>query len=490
MKINIKKILSISVIGIGLWTSSCSDYLDINVDPTRVNESQVTLASLLPTVIEGTSQAQYNYVRNSSGMLVQHLTSVTGVGEDQHIEVRFGNAWSTLYLTAMTNLNILIEKANAQSSPHYAGAAKILLAYNLNLATTAWENVPFSQAFSIQNLKPDYDTQEAIYTKTNQLLDEAILDLDKISVKKMGTDDMLYAGNLVRWKAAAKALKARIALQSSAKNAVTAANNALTALSSAAMTSNTDDLQLTYNLRNLNPWHSGVALANVTGNFTVRHSQQFVDAMNGTTYGVFDPRMPIVGGRTTANATATTWIGVENGSGNTGNVDLSSTSWHSKNTSPIQLITFSEQKFIQAEAEFLKNGGTTTSVGTTAAGYQAYLDGITANMNKLGVSDTARTRYMSDTKVAVGATNLTLRHIMAEKFKALFLNSEIWNDYRRWDYSKDVFKDLDLPKNQGTGLGGKWIERALYPLEEFSRNGDVVAKHQKAANAKMWIFTR
>jgi Starch-binding associating with outer membrane len=490
MKISIKKIFSIGVLCIGLWTSSCSDYLDINTDPTRVNESQVTLASLLPTVIEGTSQAQFQAVRNSAGLITQHITSVTGTGEDQHIEVRFGNAWSTMYLTAMTNLNILIEKANAQSSPHYAGAAKILLAYNLNMATTTWENIPYSQAFSIQNLKPDYDTQEAIYTKTNQLLDEAILDLDKTSAKKMSADDIIYAGNLVRWKAAAKALKARIALQSSAKNGVTAANNALSALSAAAMTSNADDLQVIYNLRNLNPWHSGVALANGTGNLTVRHSQQLVDAMNGTTYGVFDPRMPIIGGRTAGNAAATTWIGVENGSGNNGNVDFSVNSWHSRNISPIHLITFSEQKFIQAEAEFLKNGGTTTSVGTTAAGYQAYLDGITANLSKVGVADTARTRYMADPKVAVGAGNLTLQLIMAEKFKALFLNSETWNDYRRWDYSKDVFKDLDLPKTQGTGLGGKWIERALYPLDELSRNGDVVAKHQKAANAKMWIFTR
>jgi hypothetical protein len=436
MKFSIKKIFSIGVVCIGLWTSSCSDYLDVNVDPTRVNEGQVTLASLLPTVIEATSQAQFHCVRNSAGLITQHITSVTGTGEDQHIEVRFGNAWATLYLTAMTNLNILIEKANTQSSPHYAGVAKILLAYNLNMATTAWENIPFSQAFTIQNLKPDFDTQEAIYTKTNQLLDEAVLDLDKTSLKKIGAEDVIHAGNLVRWKAAAKALKARISLQASAKNGVTAANNALTALSSAAMTGNADDLQLIYNLRNLNPWHSGVALANVTGNLTVRHSQQLVDAMNGTTYGVFDPRMPIVGGRVAANAAATTWIGVENGSGNSGNVDFSATSWHSKNISPIQFITFSEQKFIQAEAEFLKNGGTTTSTGTTAVGYQAYLDGITANMMKLGVTDTARTRYMADPKVAVGAGNLTLQLIMGEKFKALFLNSETWNDYRQKTYLK------------------------------------------------------
>ncbi len=489
MKIKIKNIVFISALCFGFFMSSCTDYLEVNTDPTRVNESQVTLAAMLPTVIEATSQTQYNLSFTVS-QVTQYLCSVTGGGADQHIEIRLGGAWSTAYLTAMSNANLMIAKADAQSSPHYAAAGKILLAYNLDMGTTAWENIPFSQAFSVKNLTPDYDSQESIFQKINQLLDDAVLDLDKTSIRKMGTDDLIYGGNLVRWKAAAKALKARVALQFSAKGASAAATNALTALSAAAMTSNADDFQLTYNLRNLNPWNTGVAIANTTGNLSVRHSQQLVDAMNGTTFGVFDPRMPIVGGRVAANAAATTWIGGENGVGG-GNVDLNpTTSWHSKNISPIQFVTFSEQKFMQAEAEFLKNGGTTTSKGTTAAGYQAYLDGIKNNMTKLGVADTATTRYMADPKVGVGAANLTLQNIMTEKFKALFLNTETWNDYRRWDYSKDVFKDLDLPRNQSAALGGKWIERSLYPLDEFSRNGSVVAKNAKDANVKMWIFSK
>ena len=51
----------------------------------------------------------------------------------------------------MTNANIMIDKAVAQSSPNYAAVGKILLAYNLNMATTAWEDIPYSQAFSIKN---------------------------------------------------------------------------------------------------------------------------------------------------------------------------------------------------------------------------------------------------------------------------------------------------------------------------------------------------
>lgn len=480
--------LSIGFLSVGFLMSSCSGYLDVNTDPTRINEDQVTLAALLPTVIEATTQAQYSF-EFSIGQITQHITSVTGGGADQHEEVRLDGAWSTTYLTAMTNLTLMIDKANALNSPQYAGVGKILLAYNLLTATTTWESVPFSQAFNIKTLKPEYDSQESIYQKINQLLDEAVLDVDKTSVRIVGAEDIMYSGNLARWKAAAKGLKARVAMHRSVKDPIGAATNALAALSG-SISSSANDLQLAYNTRNLNPWNSGVALANNTGNFTVRHSQQLVDAMNGTTFGVFDPRLPFIGGRLKANVNVTTWVGSENGSGASSNVDFSELSWHSKATSPIEMITFAETKFIQAEAEFLKNGGTTTSKGTTAAGYQAYLDGITASLNKIGVADTARARYIAAPQVAVGAANLTLQLVMAEKFKAMFLSPETWNDYRRWDFSKDVFKDLDLPRNQSKALAGKWIERALYPLDEFSRNGEVAGRNLKAANVKMWIFTK
>jgi hypothetical protein len=270
----------------------------------------------------------------------------------------------------------------------------------------------------------------------------------------------------------------------------TAANNALTALTGAGMTGNADDFQLLSNTKNLNPWHTSVALANNTGNVTVRHSGQLVDAMNGVSFGVWDPRLPLIAGRLTANANATTWAGNEPGTGTGGNVDLVANSWHSRNVAPIQFITFAEQKFIQAEAEFLKNGGTTSSKGSTAAGYQAYLDGIRASLDKIGVTDTARTRYLASPRVAVGASELTLGNIMVEKWKALFLNPEVWADLRRWEYNPQVYKDLTLPANHNPELGGKWIQRAQYPEAEFTRNGPNATANQKPLAEPMWIFKK
>lgn len=485
---------------IALLLPACNEYLDINDDPTRVTESQITLQSLLPTTIEASGQANFQYAFPVS-QIVQHMSSVAGGGVDAHNEVRIPSAWSTTYLTAMANLRTLIAKANDPNNfaPYYSAIGKIILAYHLGMATSIWEAIPYSQAFEISNLRPEYDSQESIYAAMNKLLDEALVEIDRTEGPLPGAEDItFFAGTTTaartsqrnRWKAVARVLKARYALHGSLKNPTKAANDALAALSTVAMTGNADDWQINYNTRNLNPWNTTVAQAIITGNFTVSHSQQIVDAMNGTTFGPFDPRLPITGGRTTGNASATTWIGRENGTGLGGNVDLVTTTWHGRNISPIVLVSFAEQEFIRAEAEFLRNGGTPSSKGTTAAGYAAYLSGINANMQKLGVADTARTRYVNDPRVNVGAANLTLDLLMAEKYKALFLSPEVWNDMRRWEFSKNVFRDLDLPRNQNPELGGKWIQRAFYPQDEFNRNGAVAQKNQKPLNEPMWIFKR
>ena len=94
MKRQIKNIFFLGALSLGLFLSSCQDFLDINTDPTRVSEDQVTLASLLPTIIEATSLTQYNQAF-TVGQITQHLSNVTGGGADQHIEIRLPGAWSS-----------------------------------------------------------------------------------------------------------------------------------------------------------------------------------------------------------------------------------------------------------------------------------------------------------------------------------------------------------------------------------------------------------
>jgi hypothetical protein len=112
------------------------------------------------------------------------------------------------------------------------------------------------------------------------------------------------------------------------------------------------------------------------------------------------------------------------------------------------------------------------------------MNGITANMNKLGANGTD---YLADPTIDVGEAALKLEHIMKEKYIANFLNPETFVDMRRYDFSTDVYKDLSLPEDNATSeYPGEWFLRAVYPSSEESRNPDNVNAHKQAPTAPVW----
>ncbi len=473
--------LLIMLVGI---LGACEDYLggDTNVDPTRTDV--ITLEAYLPTIMNATAEAHY-YAGYEVGQVSQQLANYFSSGADIQEEFRIGTGWTFLYLRAMSNAQLLREQAEEQASPHYVGVAKVMQAINLGVATDAWENVPFTDAFGgIDGLTPEYDQQATIYeTILPELLDGAIADLSaEVSQSSPGSDDLIYGGDLNQWIKTAQVLKARYAIHLLGKGATEAANEALAALS-AGYESNDDDLALEFDERNLNPWHAEVALAINTGNFTVAPSAQLVDLMNGEQYGVTDPRLPLM---FELGDDQTEYRGMVNGTETGNTADLTENTWYFSNSAPLLMATYAETKFIEAEAHFVINGGDATTVGSSTDAYQAYLDGIGAHLQKLGVDESLATAYLSDPRVAVGAENLTLDLMMKEKFIALFLNPEIWVDLRRYEYSDEVFAGFALPENHNPLLNGEYIERASYPFDELSRNETVVEDNQKPLSAEMW----
>lgn len=460
-----------SFAALALMLAACDDYLDVNTDPNRTQT--VTLDALLPATIEATSNNHY-LVGNITGQFTQHIASYFVGGTDSYQETRIPLAWPGIYLAALNNLNILVREANAQSSPHYAGIGKILQAVNLGMATDAWGDVPFSDAFQSEaNLKPAFDSQQAIYDTLNTLLTDAIALLQQpTSTVKPGADDIVYGGKLASWIKAAYALKARYSIHLTGRNEASAIAAALAAVP-LAISSNAEDFQLNYSTVNRNPWYNNVSSPITTGNFTVGPSEQIVNLMNGTYYAP-DPRLAKMFERT---GTAP-YSGLVNGQGGGGNTRLSTTTWYAGATSPMLMVTFAEVKFIQAEAS-LRNGAADDA-------YAAYLAGIAAHMEKLSIDTAARRIYRTHPSIAVGSANLTLEHIMKEKYIATFLNPEAWTDVRRFQYSSAIYQGMSKPANYNEALGGEFIRRVLYPNDEINRNGAAISAHIKPMQTKMW----
>ena len=91
----------------------------------------------------------------------------------------------------------------------------------------------------------------------------------------------------------------------------------------------------------------------------------------------------------------------------------------------LNVVSFSDQKFTEAEARLIVAGA--------AAADQPYRDGIRANMTKLGVSAAAITAYLNARPPLASVAN-PLQEIITEKYVANFLKTEPWNDWRRTGY--------------------------------------------------------
>ncbi len=463
-------------ISAGMGVSGCDAYLNVNTDPTR--PSQVSLAAILPSTMLFTANAQFSTGQNAS-LWTQQLASQQAGGNDIQTQApgNWDGSWSNIYLGALTNLDRLDKQAQAQQSPYYQGVAKILQAINLGLATDIWENVPYSQAFQgSANFTPTYDPQQQLYQTITTLLRDALTLLNSSTSNfAPGNDDVIYRGNRDNWRRVANSLLARYALHLSAKGAQQAGNNALTALQAGALQNIAQDCQFAYSGGGISPILN-LATETTGGRiYTVLWSNYLIGAMNANG----DPRLSRIAGGAVGQ-TLTTFVGAINGLGQPGpngaNAYITPTSWYAAN--PIQIMTFAETKFIEAEARFLANGGNATSTGTTPEARAALIDAVTANLTKMGVPSSSVATY---TAQIPAAANLRLSNIMTEKFRAMLLNAEIWTDMRRWGYNPAIFTGLALPMNHNPELGGRWIQRAIYPQSEITRNSSTFGQNWQTA---------
>ncbi len=472
------KHIKIFIISLILVTgvTSCKDFFDVNDPSDVVSDDDIQLNLLMPSVEYYVATLQFNKAF-SIGQVQQHIASYFDHGIDQHYESSVSSAWTKYYTKALYVLNKMENLANEKNATHYKGAIYTLKALTLGMTTDLYGDIPYFEASQGSNiLQPNVDNQEILYEEIQNLLTEAIANFDAVDNSGLGNlkGDGIYNGDIGKWKRLAYTLKARYAMHLTKRNgSVQAATEALNYLQNGFI-SNDDDFQLFFNDKNKNPWHTSVVLSSNTGNLSVLFSEQLVNFMNSTIYptAAYDPRIYDY----IDNGGAATFEGAQNGNegntaaGTSANTTFNGNSYYFKENSPLVLVTYAETLFLKAEAEFLVNGGNATSTGSTQAAYDAYKMGIQTNMDKIGINPTLRDDYLSDPAIDVTPANLRLEHIMKEKYIALLLNPEIFTDLRRYNFSIDVYKGLELPANQDPDMNGQWFRRAIYPISELSKN--------------------
>ncbi|WP_460670677.1 SusD/RagB family nutrient-binding outer membrane lipoprotein [Larkinella ripae] len=446
-------VLTLLLVGLG----GCKDYFELNDNPNLI--ANPPLASLLSTTTQKTALNSQR-VAGFTSYFVQYLASPgTGGSTDTYQITDYTTTWDAVYY-GMADLYDLKKKAQEQGASDYVGVTNIMLSYHLNLIADVFGGAPFSDAFTGTTLTPRYDAEDALYTTALTLLNEGLVELaktdSKLKLADAAANDLIHKGSVAAWIKTANALKARM-LNKVSKQASYKPADVLDAVSK-SYTTNADDAQMaSFLLRN--PWAT-IARNNAALVLDGWISDQFANHLNGTTYGVVDPRVEKITDKTVNND----YKGTRNGQGNVGGnntvkdeVYISLNSPLTGDAAPLLIVTHAELRFVEAEAAF--------RAGDKARAYTAYLAGIRANMDKYGVAAAARDAYLANPVVAVGSAALTLDLIFKEKFVATYLNPEAWNDARRYDYK---YKGFRLPLNAALPT---YIRRAAYPNGETSKNG-------------------
>lgn len=491
---------NIALVGSLFMVTSCSDFLDINVSPNSISDAPIEQLLTGITVNVGfTGGSDIN--RFSSLISQQYSGQGTGATTQPQEYERYNiqgsdlnNLWNSLYSTTLSDIEIMIKKANESNSPHYAGVGKILKAYTYQQIVDAWGKAPYSEALKFaDNLSPKFDDGQAIYDELFKLLDEGIADVSAAtSIKSPGTNSTIYSGTFSttknNWIKLANTLKMRLFLHYSKldKSKMIAGIDATA--SKPVFASNADNFQMTFinASRAQNPIHQ----------FELDRANQLfpnntlVTLMNGKSdprrFRYFTP-FPF-----TYNKSAATFAGAKGGdapslkysrfhifmrgdttkAANPINADgsLANTSYTYTGAAPIRMLTYAEYCFIRAEAAVL---------GASGDAEMFFKEGIKASMTQSGVSTADADAYIAANGTLSGTESEKVQRIIEEKFVANFgVAMESWTDYRRTG-----FPQLTVPSN---AIEPNVPRSFFYPQTEIDLNANAPAQKTNLSERIFW----
>jgi hypothetical protein len=427
-----------------------------------------------------------------------------------------GSIWASHYYGMGQNLNRVVEWGTEEGKWDYVGVAQALRAWSWLTLTDLHDDVILYEAFHPDQLVFHYDPQSEVYEEIKRLCKAALENLSKtggaVSQANLAIGDQyMNGGDVNKWKKFVYGVLARTYHRTTNKGSYMA--DSVVYYANLAPQTNAENTSLkwsnaggvgTYSY--WSPFRGNVGalrqtrfVADLMQGVNAQFARNYIDPRawyiirenpNGTFKGIRPNRG--TDGLAVGDQPANFWGGLF-----TSTVAPSSdaTSRYVFTNQPVfPIITAAEMKFVKAEA-LLRSGKKVEAL-------QAYKEGISLNFDQLisdyetnvpsafRITPAAKAAYLADPVNVPNPDQLTLSHIMLQKYIAMYAWGvvETWVDMRRYHYTDldpstgfQVYRDFVPPS--GTDLysrnAGKLIYRHrprynseyLYNVAELNRLG-------------------
>ncbi|WP_339868180.1 SusD/RagB family nutrient-binding outer membrane lipoprotein [uncultured Algoriphagus sp.] len=326
--------------------------------------------------------------------------------------------------------------------------AKILKSYYMWQLTDRWGDIPYTQALmGADNFTPAYDTQESIYMDIFSVLDEATSQIVSGSI----TNDIIYNGDMTKWKDFANTLKMLMALRLSEVNPTLGQEKFAAAMQAGVLTSNAGSFIFKHleDANNQNYWYSQI---NLSGREWWAISATLMDKMKP----VGDPRLMVYANPNRTDGDYTGLVFGETVDIDTEKYALLGDAIHMQ-AAPIYLVTYAQVLFAQAEAAKLG-----WIAGGDATAEEKYNLAIEASMDQWGADTSMLEDFMMQPEIAYSA-DMAMEQIATQRWVHLFMHGyESWAEYRRTGY----------PNNMVAPGGAEVPNRQIYIETEQFNNTD------------------
>ena len=399
---------------------------------------------------------------NYLGMWVQHHGSGAYPEQDQY-SPRLNDInvyWDNLYDNSMRDFKHVLEKSEESGNVNQRALALIMSAFGYMSISDVWGDIPYSEALrAVEGITaPALDPQEEVYSGIIQDLDDAVNIMDFDITDGVGTEDLVYGGDMRKWERFANSLRLRAFIHLSKVDPATAQAGVVEMLGKPLISGHDETAALHYSINagNKNPVHS----RHVGRENDFRVSLSVTSRMigPGTKADPLDPRLEVYAQRNNVGV----FEGVPNGIDGLAEVGLTNESaskigeLYLRADAPAYFLTFTEVEFIRAEAAH--NGWIADDPET------AYNNAIRASMSQNGITDDAVIdAFLADPTIAYTADEGT-RLIAEQKWIALYGQSiEAWANWRRTGFP-------DLPVALNDRNNGQIPRRMMYGSVEAATN--------------------